>query len=95
VAPTADGTAPDWPGTWTYLGNTQTKAVGPNATETFGPVSGLPAGRPRFILAAATCPADLANIDPVTGLPCMTGPTPIVDLVAGDNNLGLRRLPSP
>jgi hypothetical protein len=54
-------------------------------------VSGLPAGRPRFILAAATCRADLANIDQVTGLPCVTGPTPIVDLVAGDNNLGLRR----
>jgi hypothetical protein len=96
AAPTGDGKAPDWnSGAWTHLGTTQPSAVGPRASETFGPVGGLPLGRPRFILAAAACPADLANIDPATGLPCAVDPTPIVDLVAGDNNLGLRLLPSP
>jgi hypothetical protein len=43
-----------------------------------------------LILAAATCPADPANTDAATGLPCSMHETPIVDLVAGDNNLGLR-----
>jgi hypothetical protein len=95
AAPAA-GIAPDWEsGEWNHLGTAGPRAVGPGASETFGPVSALPAGRPRFILAATTCPADLANIDPVTGLPCETGRTPIVDLVAGDNNVGLRLLPGP
>ena len=95
AAPGANDEAPAWnSGGWTPLGATQPGAVGPNASATFGPVSGLPAGRPRFILAAATCPADLANINPATELPCVAG-APIVDLVAGDNNLGLRLLPVP
>jgi hypothetical protein len=91
-----NGEAPDWEsGQWKHLDPTEPKAVGPEASETFGPVSGLPASRPRFILAAATCPADLANIDLDTGLPCATGLTPIVALVAGDNNLGLRLFSGP
>lgn len=48
----------------------------------------------RFlILAKATCPGDHANIDAdpaaATGLPCSRKPTPLSDLVANDNNLGL------
>jgi hypothetical protein len=64
------------------------------ASETFV-ISGLPAPRPRarlLVLAVATCPADRANVDPATHLPTATERTPIVDLVAGDNNLGLRVL---
>lgn len=97
AASAAYGRAPDWnePGAWQHLGATPAKTVGAGASETFGPVSGLPAGRPRYILAAASSPADPANIDSVTGLPCSADRTPIVELVAGDNNLGLRRLPEP
>jgi hypothetical protein len=86
---------PDWdPATWTNLGTSaaQTVPAWPtNPPVQFGPFTGLPTPPTKrlLILAAATCPADPANNDPVTGLPCATVPTPIVDLVAGDNNLGL------
>jgi hypothetical protein len=76
---------------WTALppGAPQTVPVGGIAA--FGPFAGLPTQKARYlVLAAATCPADLANTDPTTGLPCSSAPTPIMDLVAGDNNLGLR-----
>jgi hypothetical protein len=54
----------------------------------------LPANPPlapgRYILfAQATCPADRPNTDPALLLACSTQPTPLVDLVANDNNLGL------
>jgi len=59
----------------------------------FPPFMGVPTGAGRYlILAEATCLGDPSNADPTTPLPCATGPTPIVDLVAGDNNLGLRLL---
>ncbi|HEV8585492.1 MAG TPA: hypothetical protein VGT02_11045, partial [Methylomirabilota bacterium] len=58
----------------------------------FGPFTNTPPSSGRYlILAEATCPQDASNADSVlTSLPCAAGPTPIVDLVAGDNNLGLR-----
>jgi hypothetical protein len=90
---------PDWhptTSTWTDLGTSAAQAVPAwptNPPVRFGPFVGLPTPPTKrlLILAAATCPADPANNDPVTGLPCAcaTVPTPIVDLVAGDNNLGL------
>ena len=85
---------PRWdPGTWASLGPSgpQTVPTGGNPVA-FGPFA-LPAsaGR-RLILAEATCVADYANTDPLSGAPCATNPTPIVDLVNGDNNLGLRRI---
>jgi len=49
-----------------------------------------PSGTRLLILAVANCSADPANTDSYTGLPCALGPTPVIDLVAGDNNLGLR-----
>lgn len=45
-----------------------------------------------FVFAAATCDADRSNIDPASGQPCATLATPLVDLIANDNNLGLRIL---
>ncbi|TXL80312.1 hypothetical protein FHP25_04575 [Vineibacter terrae] len=58
---------------------------------TFGPFTLPPpsGSAQRLILAMASCEADPANIDRSTGLPCATLETPIIDLVAGDNNLGL------
>ena len=44
------------------------------------------------MLIGASTAGDRANNDPVTGLPCATGPTPIWRLVPCDNNLGLRGL---
>jgi hypothetical protein len=48
-----------------------------------------------LVLVAATCAADRANTDPLAGLPCgdplvWTDPALLTDLVANDNNLGLR-----
>jgi hypothetical protein len=79
--------------TWKLLGASgpQTVPAGGNAM-VFGPFPAPPQGSRLLLLAEATCPADRANTDEATGLHCATLPTPIVDLVAGDNNLGLRRL---
>lgn len=48
-----------------------------------------PPGTRYLVLAQATCGDDLANTDTTTALPCSQLPTPLVDLVANDNNLGL------
>lgn len=63
----------------------------PSPAVSFGPFS-LPAltGTRVLILAAAQCAGDPTNIEPTTGLPCALMPTQVIDLVAGDNNLGLR-----
>ena len=95
---------PRWnDGTWASLGTSTLPTVGPwPARTTFGPfpasgsgVSPLPtspSNRRLLIVATATCAADPANTDASTALPCSSSTvrTPIVDLVAGDNNLGLR-----
>lgn len=72
------------------------KQVKPGSTATrFGPFKWqAPLFGASLILAEATCPADRANTDLAasdvpTGLPCARSRTPIRDLVAGDNNLGL------
>lgn len=58
---------------------------------TFGPFPRTPISNRYVVLAEATCGDDYANIDPATLLPCSTlTDTPLVDLVANDNNLGLR-----
>ena len=48
-----------------------------------------PAGTRYLVLAQATCSDDLANSDQATALPCSVLLTPLIDLVANDNNLGL------
>jgi hypothetical protein len=56
----------------------------------FGPwtlPNNLPHGQ-YLVLASASCVDDPSNIE--TALPVATSRTPIVDLVAGDNNIGLR-----
>jgi hypothetical protein len=83
---------------WTSLAPrpAQTVQAWPAAAVTFGPFTGLPApvpGHRRVVVAVATCPGDLANAAGATLLPCSSEPTPIVDLVAGDNNIGLRVAP--
>ena len=89
---------PKWkaPGKWNSLGVTAAKLVpawSPLNAPTPFTVTGIPTtppGKRILILAAASAAADLPNTEPATGLPCANKQTPLVDLVAGDNNLGLR-----
>jgi hypothetical protein len=65
------------------------QTIAPGALATFA-FTHVPPGRRYLVLAQATCDDDRANTDPATGLPCSQLETPLIDLVAGDNNLGLR-----
>jgi hypothetical protein len=93
------GPAPQWDATWTQCApiGPAIQNIPPNGQANFGPFAAvpLPAGTRYLLLAQATCLDDRANIDagpPATNLPCSQKPTPLVDLVANDNNLGLRVL---
>jgi len=44
----------------------------------------------QYLFAHVSAPGDLSNIDPASGLPCATGPTPIEQLLRCDNNLAIR-----
>jgi hypothetical protein len=55
-------------------------------------VGGTPLSGPHFVKASATCPADRSNLDPMTTTALTHVVTPLVDLVANDNNIGLRIL---
>jgi hypothetical protein len=90
-------------GTWTEIkGPSKTRHIEPDAEVEadahvgFGPFPFTPASGKRYLLLAeATCDADRANSDPATGLPCSREKTPLADLVANDNNLGLVVVPYP
>ncbi len=94
--PAAQPDPPLWNGgTWTKLGTKGPLSVPAGGWKQFGPFKTLPTtptGNRLLIFAEATCPGDRANSDPTTGFPCSssTQPTSIVDLVTGDNNLGLK-----
>ena len=90
--PSGQPDPPPWDRTtWQALGASAPQSVPAGGEVGFGPFNGFPTTTGRYlILAEASCPGDLANSDPATTLPCSTQPTPIVHLVAGDNNLGLR-----
>lgn len=91
---------PEWndtPNSWIPLGHwgSVTVPAWPAGPVWVGPVpkpverSGLRA----WIVAIAHCDDDPANTDSGTGLPTARTRTSIVDLVAGDNNIGVRVLP--
>lgn len=90
------GDPPSWnDGSWSKHTLKQRKTIRAGKTETFGPFAvGSQSGR-TIILAEATCGDDRANIDSATGLPCSRERTPLIDVVAGDNNLGLRVIGNP
>ncbi len=85
--------------TWTALTPAAAgpATIVPGATRRFGPFSGLPATAGRYlVLAEVHANEDRANTyndssgNPIPDdLPCSRGDTRLVDLVAGDNNLGL------
>jgi len=85
---------PKWDSTsWTPCAPSSNASltINPGSQVTFGPFAAVPmvAGKRYVLLAGASCADDRANIDPATNLPCSQQPTPLVDLVANDNNLGL------
>lgn len=83
--------APDWNAAgWTAIAPSAAQTIAPGATANFGPFPfAPPAGVRYLVFAQATSPDDPANSDPSTGFPCSALDTPLVDLVANDNNLGL------
>ena len=84
---------PQWDATWTQcpLAGPASKNIPSGGQVTFGKFAAvpLPTGKRYLLLARATCADDRANNDPATNLPCSQQPTPLLDLVANDNNLGL------
>jgi hypothetical protein len=92
-------TPPNWKATtWTKIDESNPVAVPPWPAPAvvfppFDAPPAQPAGKRVWILAIADCTADRANTNPATSYPCSTRAVSIVDLVAGDNNLGLRVLP--
>jgi len=95
--PVAQPDPPEWDrNIWHHLGPSAPQLVQawPSPAVPFGPfLLTAPAGTRVIVLAAAGCAADPANIDITTGLPCAVSSVPVIDLVAGDNNLGLRLVP--
>lgn len=89
----ASHVAPAWPdAAWAQAlpASSAPKNIGARKTRSFGPfVVAAPAGADYVVLARATCVADRSNIDPSTGFECTLTPTPVIDIVANDNNLGL------
>jgi len=71
------------------------QTIEPGASVTFGPFSHVPPGERYLVLAQATCGDDPANTDSATSLPCSHLKTSLIELVAGDNNLGLRVIKNP
>ncbi len=82
---------------WTLVGR-QTQARIPPWTAAASPAAfrfqlpDIPGARRLLLLAETSCGGDRSNIDVASKLPCSRFSVPLVDLVAGDNNLGLRIL---
>lgn len=90
---------PEWndtPTSWIRLGNwgSVTVPAWPAGPVWVGPAPKpfVPPGLRAWIVAIAHCADDPANTHFSTALPTKTARTSIVDLVAGDNNIGLRVL---
>ncbi len=85
---------PQWAdGTWvscTPPSPPSRQDVPPGTTAVFGGFKHQAPVQRYVVLAQVRCADDRANIDPAGGLLCATQPTRLDDLVAGDNNLGLR-----
>lgn len=93
VWPNTSASPPRWsPATWTRIDEIGPRSVLPQGSESFGPFAlpAYPSGTRLLILAIADCVDDHANTSAASSLPCSNYAVPIVDLVAGDNNLGLR-----
>jgi hypothetical protein len=93
-----NGDPPEWDDTdWTECdaAPVDSQTIAPNGSAMFGPFTFQPPADRYIVLAIASCSDDLPNTDSITGLPCSLQSTPLVDLVANDNNLGLRVIGTP
>jgi hypothetical protein len=84
--------APVWNSAgWTQSPSTAAKDIPIGAGEVnFGPIGFAPPAPGRYVLVAKASCADDPAIPDVTDFACSSMPTKLVDLVTGDNNLGLR-----
>ncbi len=98
LASRADANPLDWK-PLAASGQTVTQNLGAGSSRTFAFNAEDAAQQPLtgdyLVLAAATCDADRANLDPKATMPCgdpkwLTDTSLLTDLVANDNNLGLR-----
>ena len=85
-----------WPADWVATTTPELPVgapIGPGGTVLVGPFEWTPTvvGH-ECLLATATTPGDLSNIDAASGLPCALGPTPHWRLVPYDNNIGQRNV---
>lgn len=94
----ADGSPLDWQAL-APAGVPALETIGTGGWRTFSflaeDADGNPLAGPWLVLAEASCPSDRANTDPAAALPCgaqtwWSDPELLTDLVANDNNLGLR-----
>jgi hypothetical protein len=83
------GGPPPWTSLVASTPQPQNVPVGGAVAFEFNASAALPQA-PYLVWASATCQADRANDDPAAGLPCDPALTPLVDLIANDNNQGLR-----
>jgi hypothetical protein len=88
------GTPPKWnaPG-WKFLGASAAQNV-PDRTGAVPVAFDIPAAFATLaghylVVAEASSEDDPANSDAASGLACSSAKTPLIDLIAGDNNLGL------
>jgi hypothetical protein len=92
LAPSVNNPPPWNAAAWTeiFSGNSGPQVINPGGSILFGPFNGVPTapGRRYLVLASASCADDISNIE--APFPVATSSTPILDLVAGDNNIGLR-----
>lgn len=93
-----------WPGDWQAMTTAVLPAAGSPALSipsdgmvTVGPFEWTPAiAGHECLLFWVSADGDRANIDPATGFPCATGPTPHWRFVPFDNNVAMRNVaPAP
>ena len=85
-----------WPADWVATTTPELPVgapIAPGGTVLVGPFEWTPTvvGH-ECLLATATTPGDLSNIDAASGRPCALGPTPHWRLVPYDNNIGQRNV---
>lgn len=93
----ADSTSPISKLVWKLVGQHSLRRVPACSAVSLEIAAMLPSRRPYLVIVEASCAADRSNLDPRSALPCANGTPPerakqVIDLVAHDNNIALRRI---